>query len=55
MKVLSPGVENGEESDGSAQTLGIGGDGQQRFRCRAEQDAVDLARIHREGARPPIC
>ena len=45
MEVLSPGVQHSEEADRRAQTLGIGGDSEQRFRCGAKQDAVDLARI----------
>ena len=45
MEVLSPGVQHREETDRRAQTLRIGRDGEQRFRCGAKQDAIDLARI----------
>ena len=45
MEVLPPRVQHRQESDGRAQTLGIGGDREQRFRRRTEQDAINLARI----------
>ena len=45
MKVLPPGVQHRQETDGRAQTLGIGSDGEQRFRGRTEQDAINLAGI----------
>jgi len=32
MQVLTPGVQHGEEADGSTKVLGIGGDGEQSFR-----------------------
>ena len=45
MEVLPPGVQHRQETDGCAQTLGIGSDGEQRFRGRTEQDAINLAGI----------
>jgi hypothetical protein len=51
MEILPPGVQHSQESDCRSQTPGIGSDGQQRFRCRTKQDAIDLARIlQRQGA-----
>ena len=41
MQVLPPGVEHGEEADLDAKMLPIGGDLQQRFRSRAEQQSID--------------
>ena len=38
---LPPGVEHGEEPNSGAQTLGVGGDSQQCFRDRAEEQVVD--------------
>ena len=37
----APGVKHGGGADASAEVLGIGGDCQQRFRRRAEQQVVD--------------
>src|ERR1700724_1596702 len=37
----APGVEHGGEADAGTEVLGIGGDGEQRLRCRAEQQVVD--------------
>src|SRR5207253_8059455 len=45
VEVLSPRVQYRQETDRCAQTFAIGGDPKQRFRSRAEQDAVDLTRI----------
>ena len=45
MEVLPPRVQHHQETDGRAQTLGIGRDREQRFRRRTEQDAINLARI----------
>ena len=50
MKVLSPalkreGVKNSQKANRSAQMFGIGRNREQRFGHRAEQDAIDLARI----------
>jgi len=45
MEILTPSVEHSQKADRCAQTLRIGRDRQQRFRCRAEQGAVDLACI----------
>ena len=39
--VPAPGVEHGEEADARAEVLGIGGDLEQRFGGRAEQQVVD--------------
>ena len=40
-KVLSPGVQHGEEADDRTQVLGVSGDGEQGLRHGAEQDGVD--------------
>ena len=45
MKVLSPGVKNGEEADRCAQTLGITRNREQGFRYGSKQQGVDHARI----------
>jgi hypothetical protein len=45
MKVLSPRVKHRQKANRSAQTLGIGCNREQSFRCGPEQDAIDLARI----------
>ena len=45
MEVLPPGVQDRQKTDRRAQTFGIGRDREQCFRCGAEQDAIDLARI----------
>src|ERR1700722_13325102 len=45
MEGLPPRVQHRQETDGRAQTLGIGRDREQRFRRRTEQDAINLARI----------
>ena len=42
MKVLTPGMEHGEEADGCAQESGVRGSFQQTLRCGTEQDGVDL-------------
>src|SRR5882724_5176800 len=41
MKVLSPGVKDGEEADLRAQMLGIAGDDEERFRYGAEEKIID--------------
>ena len=45
MRVLgergAPGVQDREDTDAGAEVLGIGGDGEQRFRRLAEQQVVD--------------
>ncbi len=45
MKVLPPRVQDCKKTDRRAQTPGIGRDSEQRFQCRAEQDAINFARI----------
>ena len=45
VKVLPPRMQHREESDPNAQTCGVGGNREQRFRRGAKQDAVNLARI----------
>ena len=45
MQVLTPGVQHGEEADGSAKVPGIGGDGEQRFGSGLKQDGIDLSRV----------
>jgi hypothetical protein len=45
MEVLPPRVQHRQETDGRAQALGIGRDGEQRFRCSTKQDAINLAGI----------
>ncbi len=40
-QVLTPGVQHGEETDLSAQMLGIGGDGEQGFGTDLEQEVVE--------------
>src|SRR6202035_779261 len=45
MQVLTPGVQHGEEADGSAEVSGIGGDGEQSFRSCLKQDGIDLSRV----------
>jgi len=45
MEVLPPRVQHRQETDGCPQTLGIGGDREQRFRCSPKQDAINLSRI----------
>ena len=37
----APAVEHGGGADASTEVFGIGGDREQRFRCRAEQQVVD--------------
>ena len=44
-QILVPGVKNGEEPDLSAEMFGVGGDGEQGFRCGAEQNAVNGALV----------
>ncbi len=41
MQVLTPGMEDGHETDLSAQMLGIGGDRAQSLGRRLEENAVD--------------
>ena len=41
VQILSPGVEHAEEAGRHAQTLRIGGNGEQRFGGGAEEDVVD--------------
>ena len=41
VKVLAPGVEDGEEAEFRAQVFGIAADGEQRFRGGSEEDVVD--------------
>ena len=38
---LSPGVQDGKESDRGSQVLGVGGNGAERLGGRAEEDPVD--------------
>jgi hypothetical protein len=45
VKVLSPRMKHGKKTDRSAQTFGIGSNREQRFRCGAKQNAVNLTRI----------
>ena len=45
LKVLAPGVEDGQEADLGPEVLGIGGDLPQRFGGGSEQKAVDLPLI----------
>ena len=45
VKVLSPRMKHGKKTDRGAQTFGIGSNREQRFRCGAKQNAVDLTRI----------
>jgi hypothetical protein len=45
MQVLTPGVQHGEEADGSTEVPGIGGDGEQSFRSSLKQDVIDLSRV----------
>ena len=45
VEVLPPGMQHREKPDRRAQAFGVGRDGKQRFRSRAEQDAIDLACI----------
>ena len=45
VKVLSPGVKDGEKTDRRAQMLRIGRNREQGFRYRAEQDAIDQAHV----------
>ena len=45
METLPPRVEHRQEPDGSAETFGIRRNRQQRFRCRAEKNRIDFARI----------
>ena len=41
MEVLSPSVYHGQKTYVGSQMLGVGGNGQQSFGNRAEQDGVD--------------
>src|SRR5450759_2269518 len=41
VQILTPGMEHGEEAGGYAQTLRIGGNGEQRFGGGAEENLVD--------------
>jgi hypothetical protein len=41
MQGLSPGMQDGQKADLSAQMLGISSERQERFRDRAKEDAVD--------------
>src|SRR5580700_7234210 len=53
VKVLSPGVKDGQKTNGSAQASGVGRDHKQCFRSRAEENAIDLACIlKRQHANP---
>src|SRR5207302_6358646 len=45
VKVLAPRVKNGKKPNRRAQMLGIRRDRKQRFRYRAKQNAINLARI----------
>jgi hypothetical protein len=45
MQVLTPGVQHGEEADGSAKVPGVGGDGEEGFRSSLKQDGIDLSRV----------
>ena len=45
MEILPPRMKHGQKTNSRAQTFGIGRNAEQRFRYRAEQNAVDLARI----------
>src|ERR1700730_7421287 len=42
MKVLPPGMKHGQKANRRAQTFGISGNREQRFRRGAKQDAVNL-------------
>src|ERR1700733_686614 len=53
MKVLSPGVKDGQKPNGSAQTPGVGRNREQRFRSSTEENAIDLACVlKRQQANP---
>ena len=43
--VLSPGMQNGDEADLSAEMLGVGRDRAQRLGSRAKQNVVDRALV----------
>src|SRR5271169_3037854 len=45
MQILSPCVQHSKKADICPQALSVGRDGEQRLRCRAEQETVNLARI----------
>src|SRR5882672_9708647 len=40
VEILTPGVKDRKKADRRARAFGIGGDCEQGFRCRAEQDAI---------------
>src|SRR3974390_499164 len=40
-QVLPPGMQDAEEADFGSQVLGIAGDGEQRLRCSAEENAIN--------------
>jgi hypothetical protein len=43
MRVLTPGVQHGKESDGGAEMFGVGGDGEESFGSSLKQDGIDLS------------
>ena len=45
VQILTPGMQHCEETDGCAQMLGIGGNGEQSFGGCTKQDSVDPFRI----------
>ena len=45
MKVLSPGVKDGQKTNRGAQVLGIGRNREQGLRRRTEQNAINLASV----------
>ena len=42
MQVLTPSVQHGQEADGGAEMLGVGGDGEQSLGSGLKQDGIDL-------------
>ena len=44
-QILSPGVQNGEETDLGAQVLGVGGNLKQRLCASPEQQVIDDALV----------
>ena len=45
IEALSPGVEDGGETDVSAEVLWIGGDGRERLGGGLEQQSIDLGLV----------
>ena len=45
VQVLTPSVQDGQETDGGAEVFRIGGNGEQSFRSGLKQEVVNLSRV----------